>query len=83
MQVAMSIQVYTTHWCSDCWRAKRFLRENGIGFSEIDIEQDEAAERLVVEKNAGKRRVPTFEIDGIYYGNPTIPELAGIVGVST
>ena len=79
----MSIQVYTTHWCPDCWRAKRFLREHGIEFGEIDIEQDPDAERLVKEKNQGKARVPTFEIDGTYYGNPTIPELARITGVST
>lgn len=78
----MSVRVYTTQWCSDCWRAKRFLREKGVEFSEVDIEQDDVAVELVMEKNDGKRRVPTFEVDGAYYGNPTIPELARIVGVS-
>lgn len=78
----MKIQVYTTQWCSDCWRAKRFLRENGVRFDEIDIESDQRAVRIVMEQNGGKRRVPTFEIDGAYYGNPSIPELARIVGVS-
>ncbi len=78
----MKIQIYTTNWCSDCWRAKRFLRENNVAFDEIDIELDENAEQLVVEKNGGKRRVPTFEIEGSYYGNPTIPELARIVGIA-
>ena len=77
----MKIQVYTTQWCSDCWRAKRFLRENGVEFDEIDIESDERAARIVMEQNGGKRRVPTFEIDGAYYGNPSIPELACAVGV--
>lgn len=78
----MRIRVYTTNWCSDCWRAKRFLRDSKIEFEEIDIEQDDEAVQLVMAKNDGKRRVPTFEIDGAYYGNPTIPELAGIVGVA-
>ena len=78
----MSVRVYTTQWCSDCWRAKQFLREKGVEFSEIDIEQDDEAVELVMAKNDGKRRVPTFEVDGTYYGNPTIPELARIVGVS-
>ncbi len=78
----MSVRVYTTQWCSDCWRAKQFLREKGVEFSEIDIEQDDEAVELVMAKNDGKRRVPTFEVDGAYYGNPTIPELARIVGVS-
>ena len=78
----MQIRVYTTNWCSDCWRAKRFLRENDIEFEEIDIEQDDEAVQLVVEKNGGKRRVPTFDIGGSYYGNPTIPELARVLGVA-
>ena len=77
----MRIRVYTTQWCPDCWRAKRFLKENEVAFDEIDIERDEEAVRLVMEHNDGKRRVPTFEVDGSYYGNPTIPELANIVGV--
>jgi glutaredoxin len=78
----MKIRVYTTQWCSDCRRAKRFLRENEVPFDEIDIEQDERAVQIVMEQNGGKRRVPTFEIDGAHYGNPSIPELARIVGVS-
>lgn len=78
----MRIRMYTTQWCSDCWRAKRFLAENQVEFDEIDIERDEQAMEVVVEKNGGKRRVPTFEIDGAFYGNPSIPELAGLVGVS-
>lgn len=78
----MSVRVYTTQWCSDCWRAKKFLRESGVEFSEVDIEQDDEAVELVMAKNDGKRRVPTFEVDGAYYGNPSIPELARIVGVS-
>ena len=77
----MNIQVYTTQWCPDCWRAKRFLRENEVKFDEIDIEQDERAVQIVMKQNGGKRRVPTFEIDGVFYGNPSIPELAQIVGV--
>lgn len=78
----MSVRVYTTQWCSDCWRAKRFLREKGVEFTEVDIEQDAQAVELVMAKNDGKRRVPTFEVDGTYFGNPSIPELARIVGVS-
>ena len=77
----MSVQVYTTRWCPDCWRAKRFLRENRVAFDEIDIEQDERAVEIVMKHNGGKRRVPTLEINGVYYGNPSIPELARIVGV--
>jgi len=78
----MAIRMYSTQWCSDCWRAKNFLREQGIEFTEIDIENDDSAAALVMRKNDGKRRVPTFDIDGAFYGNPNIPELARILGVA-
>lgn len=77
----MKIQIYTTQWCPDCWRAKRFLKENEVAFDEIDIEQDEQAVQLVMEKNNGRRTVPTIEIDGAYFGNPSIPQLARIAGI--
>ena len=34
-----------------------------------------------MDHNEGKRRVPTFEINGAYYGDPSIPELAKLVGI--
>ncbi len=72
------ILVYTTSWCPDCHRAKAWLREQGIPFEEIDIEQNPEAARVVMEHNGGRRRVPTFVIGGRYYGNPSIPELEQI-----
>jgi mycoredoxin len=58
------IKVYTTTWCGDCRHAKRFLRERGIDYEEIDIEQHEGAAEYVIKVNEGKRKVPTFEVDG-------------------
>jgi mycoredoxin len=59
-----NIKMYTTVWCGDCRRAKRFLNERGIAYEEIDIEQHEGAAEIVMNLNEGKRKVPTFEIDG-------------------
>lgn len=73
------IKMYSTTWCSDCHRAKKFLGDKGIDFVEINIEEDPEAALLVMEKNDGKRRVPTFDIGGEFYGNPPISELAKIV----
>ena len=60
----MSIKMYTTPWCGDCRIAKRFLKEQGIAYEEIDIEQTEGAAEYVMSINDGKRKVPTFELDG-------------------
>ena len=73
--------MYSTSWCSDCWRAKAFLRDRGVEFEEIDIERDEAAAQIVIRENGGRRSVPTFDIDGSFYGNPRIPVLAAILGI--
>ena len=59
-----NIKMYTTTWCGDCRSAKRFLNEQGIEFDEINIEENEAAVEFVIIANGGKRKVPTFEIDG-------------------
>ena len=58
------IRMYTTPWCGDCRNAKRFLDERGIAYEEIDIEREEGAAERVMQLNGGKRKVPTFEIDG-------------------
>ncbi len=58
------IKMYTTAWCGDCRHAKRFLNEHGISYEEIDIEQREGAAEHVIKLNGGKRKVPTFEING-------------------
>jgi len=61
------ITMYTTRWCPDCWRAKAFLKERGVAFREVNIEQDASAEALVLEANQGKRKVPTFQVGDRYF----------------
>jgi mycoredoxin len=58
------IKMYTTEWCGDCRRAKTFLNQHGIVFEEVNIEQQEGAAEHVMSLNGGKRKVPTFEIEG-------------------
>jgi mycoredoxin len=59
-----NIKMYTTTWCSDCRHAKRFLDGRGIPYEEINIEEQEGAADYVIKINDGKRKVPTFEVDG-------------------
>jgi len=60
----MAIKMYTTQWCGDCRNAKRFLGEHNIAYEEINIEEQEGAAEYVMKLNGGKRKVPTFEVDG-------------------
>jgi len=61
------IKVYCTSWCWDCRRATKFLKERGIEFEGIDIDESPDAEDLVLRVNDGRRKVPTFEVDGRYF----------------
>ena len=59
----MNLTVYSSYWCPDCRTAKRFLDQNNIPYTEIDIERSPgAAEELI--RHTGKRAIPQFVIDG-------------------
>lgn len=70
------LKMYTTTWCPDCRRAKRFLAEHGVAFEEINIEQTPGAAELVASRNQGKHKVPTLELDGRFFAcSPYDPAL--------
>lgn len=62
-----AITLYTTGWCPDCRRTKAFLKERGVAYREVNIEEDESAEEIVLRENNGKRKVPTLEVNGRYF----------------
>lgn len=69
------ITIYTTAWCPDCRYAKSFLRQRGVGFREVNIEENEAAEEIVLKANDGLCKVPTLEVGGRYFAcSPFDPE---------
>ncbi len=62
MMTTDNIKMYTTTWCSDCRRAKAFLKQHNVEVEEINIEEVEGTAEHVMKLNDGKRKVPTFEI---------------------
>jgi len=61
------LTIFCTPWCGDCRRAKNFLRERGVAFREVNIDETPGAEELVLRVNKGLRKVPTLEVDGRYF----------------
>ncbi len=55
--------VFSTPTCSWCRRAKRYLKENGVPFKEINVERDPAAARDIARKT-GQTGVPVIKIGG-------------------
>lgn len=69
------VRMYTTKWCGDCHRAKWFLKERQVPFEEIHLEDTPDAADFVMRANQGKRRVPTFEVDGrTFHSSPFDPQ---------
>jgi mycoredoxin len=44
-----------------------FLKERGVEFREVNIEEDDEAEQTVLRANHGKRKVPTLHVGGRYF----------------
>ncbi len=61
------VTVYTTRWCADCRRAKSFLKQHGVDYNEVNIEEDPSAESIVIRANRGKRTVPTLKVGERYF----------------
>jgi mycoredoxin len=71
-----NVVVYSSSWCPDCRRAKRVLEEAAAPFAEVDIDQDHAAEAMVLERSGGRRVVPTLRFDDrVWAFNPAPPLL--------
>jgi len=52
--------VYSTTWCGVCKKAKRWLRQNNIAFSEYDTEESERGRRDYKRMNG--RGVPIIKV---------------------
>ena len=51
--------------CSSCQKAKAFLKENNIAFTEVDVSKDKKAAMEVVSKT-GQMSIPIIQINEKY-----------------
>lgn len=58
------VKMYTTTWCPDCRMAKNWLDLHGIAYEEVNVETTPGAAEFVMSVNNGRRKVPTFEVNG-------------------
>lgn len=58
------IVMYCTAWCPDCKRARRWLGERNLPYTEVDITRTPGAEAQVKRWANGNAITPTFDIDG-------------------
>ena len=71
-----SVTMYTTVWCGYCKRLKRMMQDDGIAFTEVDIEQTPGTAEIVEQVNNGNRTVPTLVFaDGSAMTNPSLAKV--------
>jgi mycoredoxin len=78
---AGTVTMFTTTWCGYCSRLKTQMTREGIGFNEVNIEQDPASADFVMAVNGGNQTVPTILFpDGTAATNPSLIEVKKRLG---
>ena len=74
--------MYSTAWCPDCKRAKKFFTENQVQYADVDIDENPEGVPFVKNLNNGKRVVPTIIFpDGEILAEPSNSQLAEKLGL--
>ena len=73
---AGTITMFSTTWCGYCRRLKGQLDREGIGYTEVNIEEVPKAADYVMQVNGGNQTVPTVVFpDGTAATNPSLAEV--------
>lgn len=68
--------MYTTEYCPDCTRARRFFEINNIPYLRVELEGNAEVIEFVMRVNHGCRSVPTIIFpDGSILVEPNMEEL--------
>ncbi|MBP2414347.1 mycoredoxin [Arthrobacter stackebrandtii] len=71
-----TITMFSTTWCGYCKRLKKQLDAEGIGYTEINIEEVAGTAELVESLNNGNQTVPTVLFpDGSAATNPSLKDV--------
>ncbi len=78
---AGTVTMFSTSWCGFCRRLKSQLDREGIGYTEINIEQAPGTAELVETINGGNQTVPTLLFpDGSSATNPSLAQVRDQLG---
>jgi len=72
--------VFSTPTCSFCNMAKKYFRERGIRFKDVDVSRDPTAARDMLRRS-GQSGVPVIDINGkivVGFDRPKIDKYLGL-----
>lgn len=62
------VEMYATMWCPYCARARNLLKNKGVAFTEIDIDEEPARRPEMIKRAGGRTSVPQIFIDNEHIG---------------
>jgi glutaredoxin-like YruB-family protein len=74
------ITIYGAEWCAFCHEAMRYLDSKGKKYEYLNVDQDQAALKAVVEKS-GQTGIPVLDIGGkiiVGFDRPRIDQALGM-----
>lgn len=75
------VQLFGADWCPDCHRAKAYLKDNGVNYQYINIDEHAWSIPVLEEINNGKRIIPTIIIEDKAYANPDNRKLRDVLDI--
>lgn len=73
--------LYGAYWSGDYQRAKQFLQQEGIEVQLVDVHTNQKALNRVQQGNNGRCILPTLELEGVFYPNPSNEDLLSLLKV--
>ena len=73
------VVLYCNRWCPSCRRARVWLEENEIDYTEVDVNKNKAAAAQVREWADGNLVTPTFDVNGTVVINFEIKKLEELI----
>jgi glutaredoxin len=77
-----TVTMYCTPWCPGCRRARIYLQERGIKYTEVDISKDRAAAARVRGWARGYETTPIFDIGGTIIVEFNVAKVEAALGLS-
>lgn len=74
------VVMYCTQWCPDCKRARAWLQQCGLEYTEVDVNSVAGAAKQVRQWADGNLVTPTFDINGTIVVDFDVEKLTALLG---
>ena len=73
------VKMYAADWCPDCQAMLSFFEKNDVAYKVINVDKNIQAVESLKKICNGKKIVPTLEIEGKVFINPSLDDLGKVL----